>query len=272
MSIKMPILSVYDENGNQIPVPAIRGAQGASPVKGVDYWTSADKAEIVEATTAALDLSSYATHEEVEQEIGNFNFIKVLTSLPLDGFPNRIYLVPKTDTQTQDLFDEYVWINKGTEEAPQWGWEWITTKQIEVDLTDYATKEYADTVSSNSLKKVYPIGSIYLTMSATNPTELFGFGEWTLISNSFLVGAGDLYAVGATGGEATHTLTIEEMPNHLHKISSSLQWADQTGNVQGGTNTYYKRSESQTTQLAGGDQPHNNMPPYVAVYMWQRTA
>lgn len=269
MSIKIPILSVYDENGNQIPVPAIKGA---SPIKGVDYWTSTDKAEIVEATTAALDLSSYATHEDVEQVIAYFNFIKVMDELPLDGFPNRIYLVPKTDTQTQDLFDEYVWVNKGTDEAPQWGWEWVTTKQIEVDLTPYATKEYADTSALNTLKSVYPVGSIYLTMNATNPAELFGFGTWEKLPDRFLLGASDTYEVGSTGGEATHTLSIEEMPSHLHKISSSLQWADQTGNVQGGTNTYYKRSESQTTQLAGGGQPHNNMPPYLAVYMWQRTA
>ena len=252
------------------------GADGQTPQRGVDYWTYDDKREIVtdavDAVADYLTTSSYATHEYVDEQIATFDFIKVMGELPAEGLPNRIYLVPKTDTQTQDLFDEWVWVNKGTEDTPQWGWEWVTTKQIEVDLTPYATKEYADTVSSNSLKKVYPIGSIYLTMSATNPTELFGFGEWTLISNRFLVGAGDLYEVGATGGEATHTLTIEEMPSHLHKISSSLQWVDKTGNVQGGTNTYYKRSESQTTQLAGGDQPHNNMPPYIAVYMWQRTA
>ena len=181
MSIKIPILSVYDENGNQIPIPAIQGPQGeqgASPIKGVDYWTSADKAEIVEAATEAV----------------------------------------------------------------------------------------------NTLENVYPVGSIYLTMNATNPADLFGFGVWKQLSDSFLLGAGNLYEIGSTGGEATHTLTIAEMPSHLHDISSSLMWANQTGNVAGGSNTYYQRNESQTTQLNGGGEPRNNMPPYIAVYMWQRTA
>lgn len=99
---------------------------------------------------------------------------------------------------------------------------------------------------------------------------LFGFGEWEQIKDTFLLSAGDTYTAGSTGGEATHTLSIEEMPSHLHNISSSLMWANQTGNVQGGTKTYYARSEAQTTQLAGGSKPHNNMPPYLTVYVWER--
>jgi hypothetical protein len=63
----------------------------------------------------------------------------VVDGLPDEGLPNKIYLVPKDDTQTQDLFDEYVWVNNK--------WEWVTTKQIEVDLTPYAKK--TDLSSSN---------------------------------------------------------------------------------------------------------------------------
>lgn len=76
--------------------------------------------------------SNFATETYVENEIAKFDFIKVVDILPEVGLPNRIYFVPKHDTQTQDLFDEYVWINDK--------WEWITTKQIEVDLTNYTTK------------------------------------------------------------------------------------------------------------------------------------
>lgn len=49
------------------------------------------------------------------------------------------------DAESQNLFDEWIWVNKGTEESPEYVWEWITTKQLEVELTEYATKEYVDT-------------------------------------------------------------------------------------------------------------------------------
>ncbi len=91
--------------------------------------------------------SSIATKEYVDNEIATFDFIKVVDELPAEGLPNRIYLVPKADTQTQDLFDEYIWINGK--------WEWLTTKQVEVDLTGYVPKtaftydEAAETLSIN---------------------------------------------------------------------------------------------------------------------------
>lgn len=138
-------------------------------------------------------------------------------------------------------------------------------------LIDTERLKYFFTKSkANILELVYPVGAIYLSVNDINPTVLFGFGEWEAIKDRFLLGAGDLYGGGSSGGEETHTLTIDEMPSHVHNISSSLMWANQTGNVQGGTKTYYARSEKQTTQLAGGSQPHNNMPPYLAVYIWKR--
>lgn len=75
-----------------------------------------------------------------DNEIAAFDFIKVVNALPEEGLPNKIYLVPKIDTQTQDLFDEYVWVNNA--------WEWITTKQLEIDLNDYAAKSDIPTKTS----------------------------------------------------------------------------------------------------------------------------
>ena len=74
-----------------------------------------------------------ATKEYVDNEIATFDFIKVVDVLPEEGLPNRIYFIPKAESQTQDLFDEYIWVNDT--------WEWLTTKQIEVDLTNYVTKD-----------------------------------------------------------------------------------------------------------------------------------
>lgn len=96
-----------------------------------------DDTEIKELINGKQDEGDYATKDYVEQEIANFDFIKIVTKLPETGLVNRTYFVPKTDTETNDLYDEYMWVDDK--------WELIGTKQIEVDLTDYADKKYVDT-------------------------------------------------------------------------------------------------------------------------------
>ena len=65
------------------------------------------------------------------------------------------------------------------------------------------------------LDNIYPVGSIYMSVNSTNPGTLFG-GTWAQIQDRFLLACGSTYANGATGGEATHTLTENEMPTHKH--------------------------------------------------------
>lgn len=91
----------------------------------------------------------------------------------------------------------------------------------------------------------YPVGSIYLSVTDVDPSSLFG-GTWERIGGRFLLGADSTYAAGSTGGEASHQLTTAEMPSHNHALDNY--------------------------NVTGGNQPHNNMPPYLAVFMWQRTA
>lgn len=71
-----------------------------------------------------------------DSEIAEFDFIKIVTLLPQTGLPNRIYLVPKTETEENNLFDEYLWVNNS--------WEWIATKSVDVDLPDVYTKTEVD--------------------------------------------------------------------------------------------------------------------------------
>lgn len=125
----------------------------------------------------------------------------------------------------------------------------------------------------NILSKVYPVGSIYMSLSSTDPKTLFG-GTWERLKDRFLLAAGDRYSAGATGGEATHTLTKDEMPSHNHYAA-----------INGGTDSYGQNrttigsfankaqgySDSSTIFATGGGNAHNNMPPYLAVYMWKRT-
>lgn len=123
---------------------------------------------------------------------------------------------------------------------------------------------------------IYPVGSIYISMTSTSPSTLFG-GSWTRIQGRFLLAADSTYTAGSTGGEATHTLTVDEMPSHQHTADF---WSSKAGNAgyEGSCATNYdcwnRPTERATApvQATGGGQAHNNMPPYLAVYMWQRTA
>lgn len=121
----------------------------------------------------------------------------------------------------------------------------------------------------------YPVGSIYMSANATNPGTLFG-GTWTQIQGRFLLAADDSHAAGSTGGEENHTLSAAELPSYAYyayywmsRDLDGLYRPNLDGTVLGMTNT---GGTAPLPNVAGGDQPHNNMPPYLAVYCWQRTA
>lgn len=115
---------------------------------------------------------------------------------------------------------------------------------------------------------IYPVGSVYICWSHVSPATLFG-GTWVRIQNAFLWGCDEDGEIGITGGEKTHVLTANEMPAHTH---GSVYSGNVTGSkthawlASGGTNMAYG------TVSAGGGQAHNNMPPYVQVSIWRRTA
>ena len=117
---------------------------------------------------------------------------------------------------------------------------------------------------------VYPIGSIYFSVNSTNPSTLFG-GTWEQIKDRFLLACGSTYSNGSTGGEATHKLTTNELPSHNHGLGHGVMEAGNSAH-----NFFYGGSSYEGALFAtgntGGDQEHNNMPPYLAVYVWKRTA
>ena len=132
------------------------------------------------------------------------------------------------------------------------------------------------------LDTVYPVGSVYTSVNSTSPASLFG-GTWELIQNKFLLGTDDLANLGNTGGEATHQLSVDEMPSHRHEQMAEegnaiRPMTSPAGNI--ATSFYGPRlnlSASSTdkgigTDVAGGSQAHNNMPPYIKVAIWKRTA
>lgn len=123
------------------------------------------------------------------------------------------------------------------------------------------------------LDLLHPVGSIYQSTDATSPADLFG-GTWEQVKDVFLLAAGDSHAAGSTGGEETHTLTKAEIPDHAHTLKYTGQSVTEGVNAirlyQAASNQYNEYSGGQSSDC--GDQAHNNMPPYLAVYTWRRTA
>lgn len=128
------------------------------------------------------------------------------------------------------------------------------------------------------LLMAHPIGSIYSSTAATSPADLFG-GTWERIKGRFIWGIEDGETAGTTGGEKTHYLTENEMPEHYHYYNSyadgfptQVNGADRYKTaVRDNINTTGSVAGTQTN-AAGENQPHNNMPPYYGAYVWRRTA
>lgn len=112
------------------------------------------------------------------------------------------------------------------------------------------------------------------------PSEIFG-GTWVQVKDRFILTAGDTYSQGQTGGEATHKLTEAEMPQHRHafRFKNNWSWNSGTGTGDFVDPSIYKWTNEETaynfinmSKQVGGNQPHNNLPPYVVTYCWKRTA
>lgn len=120
---------------------------------------------------------------------------------------------------------------------------------------------------------IYPVGAVYISANSTSPASLFG-GTWESIGGRFLLGADATYAAGITGGEATHMLTVNEMPRHNHASGHGYINVANGTDKQALANQYMSGDDysGNSTNYKGGDAAHNNMPPYLAVYMWKRVS
>lgn len=136
-----------------------------------------------------------------------------------------------------------------------------------------------------ALDAAHPIGSIYLSVSETSPAAVFG-GAWERIAKGrTLIGAmlssdADYdadFAPLSTGGEKVHTLTADEMPAHSHGftgVNESSTMTDSAGNypIRMYPDKAANWNNGSGIAETGGGQAHNNMPPYLAVYIWKRVS
>ncbi len=142
-----------------------------------------------------------------------------------------------------------------------------------------AIKAYVDGAISTAVTAakaaLYPVGSIYFNAGvATNPGTLLGFGTWTAWGSGRVpvgvdAGQTEFDTLEETGGAKTHTLVQDEMPSHIHSIGYGGS-ASTVANVAGSYTV--RTSSSGNSGSTGGDGAHNNLQPYITVYMWKRTA
>lgn len=164
---------------------------------------------------------------------------------------------------------------------------YIAGKQLNNSIT---ASELASALKTEIGKLVYPVGAIYISTSSTSPSSLFG-GTWQRIQDTFLLACGSTYSAGSTGGEANVTLTAEQLP----KLTGTAEFRDidlensdtftsasgvfnRTTRLWSGTHASLATKQKSNPYFnilgfdVGNDEAHNNMPPYLAVYVWKRTA
>ena len=154
------------------------------------------------------------------------------------------------------------------------------------DLTEAVNSLTDSTDNNNLFLDMYPVGSIYTSVNSVNPGTIFG-GTWIEYgAGRTLVGVDttqtEFDTVEKTGGEKTHTLTVSEIPSHSHSgihwsTPTGKEWSDvNTGSSKDGYGLTVSASKISTTSWVtgntGGGAAHNNLQPYITVYMWKRTA
>ncbi|MDX8417358.1 DUF859 family phage minor structural protein [Absicoccus intestinalis] len=160
-----------------------------------------------------------------------------------------------------------------------------TSSEISAHNTKLNNANKGTPLDKYILNKFHPIGCLYLSTNNVNPGDLFG-GSWVSYGEGrVLIGAGTgtdangkqmTFTAGATGGEYSHQLTVNEMPSHNHSPSSTGKV--QVANLGGGSYVVADLSQKGNTNWAyktastGGNQSHNNMMPYIGGYIWRRVA
>ncbi|WP_293726862.1 hypothetical protein [uncultured Phascolarctobacterium sp.] len=175
---------------------------------------------------------------------------------------------------------------------------------VGVEINDGTVVWIVKNIKGQSMLAAYPVGSIYMSVNATSPATLFG-GSWEAMPAGRVLLAqgesswGETYTAGDVGGEATHKLSVGELPAHNHSASVNTAALAGTWNayanapntsgiisssyygsaVQGGSDANLYRysidvshTHSVTISSTGTNQPHQNMQPFFVIYCWKRIA
>lgn len=238
---------------------------------GTNGFTVTPSGGSAQTVTVTPSISNNVTGSGTSGYIAKFNGANTITSGPQLGSSTTTYLR-----------------NNGTWENPQ---------NVYVGSSAPSGSNYNVWVDSTGavdntalINLIYPVGSIYMSVVDTSPGILFGVGSWVRIAQGrTLIGEGIVEAnnddwcgstsagawtayAGNMGGEMAHKLVISEMPSHIHKLGSNqvsaAAWTDHGGFKVGSGS--YTTLDLQSMEYVGGGQAHNNLPPYLVVYIWKR--
>lgn len=155
--------------------------------------------------------------------------------------------------------------------------------QIDGNSYDIDAKTLNGRPASDYLLKseVYPVGSIYISLNSTNPSSIFG-GTWEQIQGRFLLGVSSSHPVNQTGGQESHSHGLSKAyaqigfsydTSNFLAMKTPTYIAGYSGIKMSNLPGYGNASNLQLgTPIDGNTDSNNNMPPYLAVYMWKRTA
>lgn len=269
--------------------PVQYGEANSTPKDYAGYYKFVDGQGMQAVSTGTLPewvdnyiyTASPTEFRKVPDALGTLTFI-----------PNLFYRETTVYTQTAEFG------STGATVGPkQGGHATFTADGMTVYIGDEAeaSNKVAFFGKNSILNLIYPVGSIYMSTNATSPETLFG-GKWERIQDRFLLAAGSTYNAGDRDGEPTHTLKEAELPDHRHTFTTDSAGAhthqlgrnkdslasgskyDKPNNASSTSDYGYKstsngaHTHTGTTNGTGGAQPHNNMPPYLVVNVWERTA
>ena len=125
--------------------------------------------------------------------------------------------------------------------------------------------------------EAFPVGSVFIAVVSTNPGTLLGYGTWSAFAAGRVLvgldsGQTEFDTVEETGGTKTHTLIEAEIPAHVHQQLAPTSASGGALKVTPDTNASGSQASGQNTASTGGNGAHNNLQPYIVVYMWKRTA
>ena len=229
------------------------------------------------ASVATMTTAEYTELEQAQET--NANTLYMLTDAEEAGASDW--------SDIQNVPENIVYASDDSVEVEIQGPEYV--KYVAQSLTDDQKTQVRTNIGAASsdmgLLSIYPVGSIYMSTVNTSPASFLG-GTWTALKDRFLLGAGGSYAIGATGGEASVLLNSNNIPRVPvwsdawgqsvlmgHSVTSSSNPANPGFAPSSGFTGGKSYTRANTIQT-GQESPlsHNNMPPYLAVYMWQRTA
>ena len=226
----------------------------------------------------------------------------------IQGNNNKLTIVKGNDVSSIINIDNVPNAIKATQDSRGQKIDTTYIKNISVSdntLTVYKGDGSATNLDIISFDQIYPIGAIYMSTVSTNPATLFKIGNWeALPAGRVLLAQGTStwgvnYSAGGTGGEDKHTLTVSESASHNHTGSATTSGSTHThaltmqashgksgnggvprfsdGDIWSGYKTQNlsaagEHSHAITINNSGGGQAHNNMQPYLSVYMWKRTS